>query len=699
MAAWVALLVALLAVAIGAALALLRVLRHALALEPGTIGFFHPFADGGGGGERVLWVAIQALQVAYPSVKLFIYVREGVSAAQLQQHAADHFNIVLPQPFEVVPLKRTHLVRPERYRRFTMIRQAAGSALLGWEALSLRVPQVFVDTTGWAFTFPLAKLAGCKVACYVHYPTVSTDMLGRVLSRQATITNDEAIANNSLRSMVKVAYYQAFALVYGFCGAFADVVMVNSSWTRDHIQSLWWSRQRPARVYPPCDTEELQRLPLDRRLKHLYLVSVAQFRPEKNQRLQLEAYAMARQQAGPDDAGRAVRVSKLKMVGSVRGKDDQRLLEELQDYARELGIESSVEWCVNVPFTELRALLGGAVGGLHSMTDEHFGISVVEYMAAGVIPIAHNSGGPRADIVVPLEGRDGPQITGYLAETPEEYCDAITRVLVMPQVERLRIAAAAQRHAAKFSGENFTAGFLDAMAPVAEAAAAAAAPGATTAERAPTTVPTPVVRIDNIHDPFATVVTVEFGDRLGELLDTVTALKNLGLNITRAKLAGAAGRTANTFFVTNAQTSDKITRIAQIEDIRMTIIKNLLYYHPESSEALAMGRAASAAANDAAAPMSPRNMVPTTIEVTEAPNGSCSICYIETPDRPGLLVDIVRTLKDINVNVASAEIDTIGAMAKDELFITYEGEPLDGPMVQLVTDALKYHLASGELAK
>jgi hypothetical protein len=55
-------------------------------------------------------------------------------------------------------------------------------------------------------------------------------------------------------------------------------------------------------------------------------------------------------------------------------------------------------------------------------------------------------------------------------------------------------------------------------------------------------------------------------------------------------------------------------------------------------------------------------------------------------------VDIVRTLKDINVNVASAEIDTIGAMAKDELFITYEGEPLDGPMVQLVTDALKVRL-------
>ena len=34
-------------------------------------------------------------------------------------------------------------------------------------------------------------------------------------------------------------------------------------------------------------------------------------------------------------------------------------------------------------------------------------------------------------------------------------------------------------------------------------------------------VPTPIVKIDNQHDPFATVVTIEFGDRLGQLLDTV----------------------------------------------------------------------------------------------------------------------------------------------------------------------------------
>jgi alpha-1,2-mannosyltransferase len=88
--------------------------------------------------------------------------------------------------------------------------------------------------------------------------------------------------------------------------------MVNSSWTSAHIQQLWWSLKEPALVYPPCDTTDLQLLPLDRKLKHLYLVSVQQFRPEKNHRLQLEAFALARQRAaGGRDGG---------LVGMVGGR-------------------------------------------------------------------------------------------------------------------------------------------------------------------------------------------------------------------------------------------------------------------------------------------------------------------------------------------------------------------------------------------
>ena len=46
-------------------------------------------------------------------------------------------------------------------------------------------------------------------------------------------------------------------------------------------------------------------------------------------------------------------------------------------------LQDVVEFEVNASFDRLRKLLSEAVGGLHSMLDEHFGISVVEYMAAG----------------------------------------------------------------------------------------------------------------------------------------------------------------------------------------------------------------------------------------------------------------------------------------------------------------------------
>ena len=65
--------------------------------------------------------------------------------------------------------------------------------------------------------------------------------------------------------------------------------------------------------------------------------------------------------------------------------------------------------------------------------------------AAGVIPIANDSGGPLADIIQdePMQGRLQP--VGYLCSTLQEYADAITDVLCMQQTERLKVAAAARK--------------------------------------------------------------------------------------------------------------------------------------------------------------------------------------------------------------------------------------------------------------
>jgi UTP:GlnB (protein PII) uridylyltransferase len=89
--------------------------------------------------------------------------------------------------------------------------------------------------------------------------------------------------------------------------------------------------------------------------------------------------------------------------------------------------------------------------------------------------------------------------------------------------------------------------------------------------------------------------------------------------------------------------------------------------------------------------------VKTSIQLVNPPDVPFTRLEVTTMDRPGLLVDIVRTLKDCNVNVLSAEVDTIGAVAKDEFMLAYQGGPLPKAMRTLVRNALGYYLALAEI--
>ncbi|CAI5507447.1 unnamed protein product [Closterium sp. Naga37s-1] len=221
--------------------------------------------------------------------------------------------------------------------------------------------------------------------------------------------NDGTVASSAILSSSKLYYYRFFALLYGWAGGHADITMVNSSWTEGHIRRIW-TRNKPSsvhRVYPPCDTTALQALPLSRPASK-YIISVAQFRPEKNHALQLRAFAQAIKPAPPSDPTADAQSEpdpmagvRLKLVGSSRHREDEKRIELLGCLAVSLGVERRVDFIANTPFRELQQLLGGATCGIHTMWDEHFGISVVEYMAAGAVPIAHNSAGPKMDIVVP----------------------------------------------------------------------------------------------------------------------------------------------------------------------------------------------------------------------------------------------------------------------------------------------------------
>ncbi|XP_043604471.1 GDP-Man:Man(3)GlcNAc(2)-PP-Dol alpha-1,2-mannosyltransferase isoform X3 [Bombus pyrosoma] len=427
-----------------------------------VVGFFHPYCNSGGGGERVLWAAVSAIQTRYPNVCIVIYTGDlDAHPEQILNKAEKVFNYKIEHKIEFVYLHRRKWVEPSMYPYFTLLGQSLGSIWLGVEALNNFVPDIYIDTMGYAFTYPLFKyIGGCRVATYTHYPTISTDMLRHVYRRVISHTNKRVIARNPFLSAAKLVYYKLFGLIYGWVGSRAEIVMVNSSWTEEHINTIWKCPLKTHKIYPPCNVKHLTSLPLlsdDEKCNNIRIISVAQFRPEKNHPLMLRAMYELRSIV-KEEIWEKIR---LILIGSCRNFEDEVRMKDMKDLSKHFALDENVEFKLNIPYSELLSELQRAMIGLHTMWNEHFGISIVECMAAGLIVVAHGSGGPRADII---ETQPGSQ-NGFLATEAEEYAKIMAHIINMHPEDRNAIRTVARASVDRFSDEMFEREFLRTIEP------------------------------------------------------------------------------------------------------------------------------------------------------------------------------------------------------------------------------------------
>ncbi|XP_010244725.1 PREDICTED: ACT domain-containing protein ACR12-like [Nelumbo nucifera] len=204
-------------------------------------------------------------------------------------------------------------------------------------------------------------------------------------------------------------------------------------------------------------------------------------------------------------------------------------------------------------------------------------------------------------------------------------------------------------------------------------------------------VPMPIVLIDQDSDSDATIVQLSFGDRLGALIDTMKALKDLGLDVAKGTVTTEGSVIQTKFFITRLDTGRKVEDPDMLERIRLTIINNLLKFHPESSEKLAMGEAFGIKA-----PQKKLDVDIATHIYVKDDGPKRSLLYLETADRPGLLLEIIKIMADINVSVESAEIDTEGLVAKDKFHVSYRGAALNSSLSQVLVNCLRYYLRRPE---
>lgn len=373
------------------------------------LGFFHPYANNGGGGEKVLWQSVEAtLQENERSIAVIYTTNTDAKPLEILAKANQKFNIrgLDEKRIVFIYLRRfSALIDGAYWRHFTLIGQLFGSVLLGLEAIYELSPDVWIDTIGLPGSYWLVKwILKIPIVAYVHYPIIQPDMFNKL--RFKSIADLMSFKPNPADAIQagKFIYWSTISLLYTFLGSCVDLTMVNGSWTFEHIKNIWYMNDPKAIsiVYPPCSTEALtcSDLSTDRENKLLY---IAQFRPEKRHKLivtEVKKFLGKLQETKTPVS----RWPKVVFLGSCKTKDDSSVLELLRTLVLDLELKENIEFIVDCPFEDVRKALNTCKFGLNAMWNEHFGIGVVEYLSSGVIPIVHASGGPLLDIL----SVDGP---------------------------------------------------------------------------------------------------------------------------------------------------------------------------------------------------------------------------------------------------------------------------------------------------
>ncbi len=207
-----------------------------------------------------------------------------------------------------------------------------------------------------------------------------------------------------------------------------DKLLSTSNYTKRFVKQAW-GRQSMT-LYPPCPIELYSS---QRSQRDDVAITVGRIVPEKRMNLFTE---MARK----------LPQIKFVIVGSVA---EQR--KTYYDWLRSNAPEN-ISFILS-PLRKVKDILARAKVYVHCAENEHFGITIVEAMASGCVPVVHDSGGPQ-EIVT--------QDVGYRWRSVGE---AVAQISELMKDNKLRqyLSSAASARAQLFSTEAFESGLSNVL--------------------------------------------------------------------------------------------------------------------------------------------------------------------------------------------------------------------------------------------
>ena len=207
---------------------------------------------------------------------------------------------------------------------------------------------------------------------YIHFPARIDYVLWGFRSPRKTLILRQAynfLLNRLIKQLCKLGR--------------PKLILTNSSWTAKWVVKAYGDIAPINILYPPVDVEYFSEV-VDRYPRENIIITISRFTPEKK----LDSIV---------DLAKRVSNYEFVIVGTT-SKYSRYVIKNIIDKVRRLKVKN-LRIYTDIPRSELRELLGRAKYYLHPPFPEHFGISVVEAMAAGCIPIVYRDGGVWYDIV------------------------------------------------------------------------------------------------------------------------------------------------------------------------------------------------------------------------------------------------------------------------------------------------------------
>ena len=233
------------------------------------------------------------------------------------------------------------------------------------------------------------------VLSYVHFPRK-----WRILSDFISIHEpDKKIKKFSTTFFFRIA----LRLIYHLSKIPSDrLIVCNSIFTNKALEESYGVlKSKPYIVYPPVDISKFQSGIYKRENS---VATLGRFTSSKRQ---LEQIKIA--ERVPDTT--------FHLIGFISSSN---YFKKCQNYIREHGV-SNVQLHPNVPYEEVVRILQHSKYFLHTLINEPFGITPVQAISAGCIPIVHDSGGQKETVpVTELRFHELDEIVGIINKLEEK---------------------------------------------------------------------------------------------------------------------------------------------------------------------------------------------------------------------------------------------------------------------------------------